>query len=472
MGSADFRLLTNVSRANSTAMTVTVRFAPSPTGHIHIGNSRPALYNWLFARKMGGEFILRFDDTDTVRSKQEYAVSIEKDLRWLGIEPTRIERQSDRLETYDAAAQKLKDAGLLYPCYETPEELERRRSRQRALGRPPVYDRAGLKQTDEERAAFEAEGRKPHWRFLLPNHDGDPFETRRTDVAWSDLCRGDQAVDLASMSDPVLIRADGSYLYTFTSIVDDIEMGISHIIRGEDHISNTGVQIAIFEAMDAKPPIFGHHNLLTTRDGEGLSKRKGALSIGSLREDGLEPMAVASLAVLTGTSQAVEPLPTMEALVEKFDLTSVSRSSAKFDPEELKSLNARLVHEMPFDAVAERLVGLGIRPSKEFWMTVRGNCETVGDARHYWQVVTGPVDSRIEDEDREFVSMARSFLPEGEITEDSWGAWTSALKTETGRKGRALFMPLRRVLTGIDHGPDMKALLPLIGRQNILDRLP
>ncbi|GAB4515918.1 MAG: glutamate--tRNA ligase [Roseibium sp.] len=453
-------------------MTVIVRFAPSPTGHIHIGNSRPALYNWLFARKMGGQFILRFDDTDVARSKEEYAVSIEKDLRWLGIEPDRIVRQSDRLESYDAAAQKLKDAGLLYPCYETPDGLERRRSRQRALGRPPVYDRAGLKQTGEERAALEAEGRKPHWRFLLPNHDGDPFSPRRTDVAWTDLCRGEQAVDLASMSDPVLIRADGSYLYTFTSIVDDIEMGITHIIRGEDHISNTGVQIAIFEAMNASPPVFGHHNLLTTHDGEGLSKRKGALSIGSLREAGLEPMAVASLAVLTGTSQAVEPVATMDALVNKFDLASVSRSSAKFDPEELKSLNARLVHEMPYEAVAERLLGLGIRPSREFWETVRGNCETVADACRYWQVVSGPVESRVEDEDREFVSRARELLPDGDITAESWGAWTSALKAETGRKGRGLFMPLRRALTGMDHGPDMKDMLPLIGRQNILDRLP
>ena len=453
-------------------MTVTVRFAPSPTGHIHIGNIRPALYNWLFAKKMGGRFILRFDDTALVRSKQEYADSIETDLHWLGIEPDLKERQSDRIANYDAAAQKLKDAGLLYPCYETPDELERRRSRQRALGRPPVYDRAGLKQTAEERAAFEAEGRKPHWRFVLPNHDGNPFETRRTDVAWSDLCRGDQTIDLASMSDPVLIRADGSYLYTFTSIVDDIDMDVTHIIRGEDHVSNTGVQIAIFEAMGAKPPVFGHHNLLTTIDGEGLSKRKGALSIGSLREAGLEPMAVASLAVLTGTSQAVEPVASMDALIEKFDLTSVSRSSAKFDPEELKSLNARLVHDLPFEAVESRLAAMGISGGADFWDTVRGNCETVDDARAYWLVVTGPVESRIEDEDQEFVSGAKALLPEGDITLETWGEWTSALKAETGRKGRGLFMPLRRVLTGMDHGPDMKALLPLIGRQNILDRLP
>ncbi|MCX2723221.1 glutamate--tRNA ligase [Roseibium salinum] len=453
-------------------MTVTVRFAPSPTGHIHIGNSRPALYNWLFARKSGGRFILRFDDTDLVRSKQEYVESIERDLRWLGIDPDRIERQSERVANYDAAAQRLKDAGLLYPCYETPDELERRRSRQRALGRPPVYDRAALKLTDDERAALEAEGRKPHWRFLLPNHEGNPFETQRTEVAWTDLCRGEQAVDLASMSDPVLIRADGTYLYTFTSIVDDIDMGVTHIIRGEDHVSNTGVQIAIFEALGAKAPVFGHHNLLTTREGEGLSKRKGALSIASLRESGLEAMAVASLAVLTGTSQSVEPVPAMDALVEKFDLASVSKSAAKFDPEELRNLNARLVHELPFEAVKDRLAGLGIDAGPEFWETVRGNCETVDDARTYWQVVAGPVEGRIDEEDRDFVARARDFFPEGEVTRETWGAWTGALKAETGRKGRGLFMPLRRVLTGMDHGPDMKDLLPLIGRQNILDRLP
>ncbi len=453
-------------------MTVTVRFAPSPTGHIHIGNSRPALFNWLFARKAGGRFILRFDDTDVERSRAEYARSIETDLRWLGIDPDRIERQSERVESYDAAARKLKDAGVLYPCYETPEELERRRSRQRALGRPPVYDRAGYRQTAKEREAFEAEGRRAHWRFLLPNHDGDPFETRRTEVSWNDLCRGDQTVDLASLSDPVLIRADGTYLYTLPSIVDDIDMGVSHVIRGEDHVANTGVQIAIFNALGADAPQFGHHNLLTTRDGEGLSKRKGALSIGSLRDAGLEAMSVASLAVLTGTSQAVEPVPDMASLIEKFDLSSVSRSSAKFDPEELKNLNARLVHDMPFAEVSDRLATLGIDTGEVFWNTVRGNCETVHDALAYWQVITGPIEGRVEDVDREFIASARQLLPAGEITLESWGAWTTALKAETGRKGRGLFMPLRRVLTGMDHGPDMKEMLPLIGKQRILDRLP
>jgi len=453
-------------------MTVITRFAPSPTGHIHIGNSRPALFNWLFARKNGGKFILRFDDTDLERSKAEYAASIERDLRWLGIAPDRIERQSERIASYDAAADRLRAAGVLYACYETPDELERRRSRARALGRPPVYDRAGLKLTEEEKAKLEAEGRKPHWRFLLPNHDGDPFRTRRTDIAWTDLCRGEQSIDLASMSDPVLIREDGTYLYTLCSIVDDIDMGVTHIIRGEDHVANTAVQMAIFRALGADAPIFGHHNLLTTVSGEGLSKRKGALSIGSLRDDGIEPMAVASLAVLTGTSHAVEAVPDMDALVEKFDLTSVSRSAAKFDPAELLVLNARLVHDMPYAAAAERLSALGISGGEAFWTAVRGNCEKVGDAKLYWQIVEGPVESRIEDEDRDYVSRARDLLPDGDVTAETWSAWTQALKAETGRKGRGLFMPLRRALTGLDHGPDMKDLLPLIGRRNILDRLP
>lgn len=452
-------------------MTVTVRFAPSPTGHIHIGNSRPALFNWLFAKKNGGDFILRFDDTDLERSKAEYAEAIDRDLRWLGINPDRIERQSERVAAYDAAAQKLKDAGLLYACYETPEELERRRSRARALGRPPVYDRAGLKMSDEEKAAFEAEGRQAHWRFVLPNHDGDPFSTHRTDVSWTDLCRGEQSVDLASLSDPVLIRADGTYLYTLPSIVDDIDMGVTHVIRGEDHVANTGVQFAIFQALGAKPPVFAHHNLLTTRDGEGLSKRKGALSIGSLRDSGLEPMSVASLAVLTGTSHAVEPARSLGALGDIFDLTSVSRSSAKFDPAELDGLNARLVHGLSHEEVAERLSAMGIDAPEAFWMSIRENCEKVEDAARWWQVITGPVASRIDDEDKDFIAAALEHLPEGDIDETTWQTWTGALKAATGRKGRGLFMPLRKALTGLDHGPDMKAVLPLIGRRGILDRL-
>ncbi|MBD8892810.1 glutamate--tRNA ligase [Roseibium litorale] len=453
-------------------MTVTVRFAPSPTGFIHIGNIRPALFNWLFALKTGGTFILRFDDTDLERSKEEYAKAIEHDLAWLGVHPHRIDKQSERFALYDEAADVLRKAGLLYPCYETADELERRRSRARALGRPPVYDRAALKLTDEEKARFEGEGRKPHWRFLLPNHDGDPFTTRRTDVSWTDMCRGSQTIDLASLSDPVLIREDGTYLYTLPSIVDDIDMGVTHVIRGEDHVANTGVQISIFKALGAEPPVFAHHNLLTTRDGEGLSKRKGALSIGSLRDSGYEPMAVASLAVLTGSSQAVEAVPTMTELGTRFDLASISRSSAKFDPEDLNGLNAKLVHEMPFSQVQERLFSMGVNVAEPFWLTVRGNCSKVSDARTYWQVIHGPVSSAVAEEDREFLAAAVKLLPEGDITTETWGEWTSRLKAETGRKGKGLFMPLRKALTGMEHGPDMKDMLPLIGRQNIQARLP
>lgn len=453
-------------------MTVTVRFAPSPTGFIHIGNIRPALFNWLFALKSGGTFVLRFDDTDGERSKEEYARAIENDLAWLGVHPHRIERQSERFALYDKAAEALREAGLLYPCYETADELERRRSRARALGRPPVYDRAALKLTDEEKARFEGEGRKPHWRFLLPNHDGDPFVTRRTDVSWTDLCRGEQTIDLASLSDPILIREDGTYLYTLPSIVDDIDMGITHVIRGEDHVANTGVQIAIFRALGAQPPVFAHHNLLTTRDGEGLSKRKGALSIGSLRDAGYEPMAVASLAVLTGSSQTVEAVPVMADLCSRFDLASISRSSAKFDPEDLNGLNAKLVHDMSFDQVRDRLLSMGINVQEPFWLAVRGNCGKVSDARTYWQVIHGPVSSVADSDDREFLARAAKLLPEGEFSSETWGEWTGILKKETGRKGKGLFMPLRKALTGLEHGPDMKDMLPLIGRQNTLARLP
>lgn len=453
-------------------MTVTVRFAPSPTGFIHIGNIRPALFNWLFALKSGGTFVLRFDDTDVERSKEEYARAIENDLAWLGVHPHRIERQSERFALYDKAAEALREAGLLYPCYETADELERRRSRARALGRPPVYDRAALKLTDEEKARFEGEGRKPHWRFLLPNHDGDPFVTRRTDVSWTDLCRGEQTIDLASLSDPILIREDGTYLYTLPSIVDDIDMGITHVIRGEDHVANTGVQIAIFRALGAQPPVFAHHNLLTTRDGEGLSKRKGALSIGSLRDAGYEPMAVASLAVLTGSSQTVEAVPVMADLCSRFDLASISRSSAKFDPEDLNGLNAKLVHDMSFDQVRDRLLSMGINVQEPFWLAVRGNCGKVSDARTYWQVIHGPVSSVADSDDREFLARAAKLLPEGEFSSETWGEWTGILKKETGRKGKGLFMPLRKALTGLEHGPDMKDMLPLIGRQNTLARLP
>ncbi|KAB2721423.1 glutamate--tRNA ligase [Brucella intermedia] len=457
-------------------MTVTVRFAPSPTGYIHIGNTRTALSNWLFAQKNGGKFILRYDDTDVERSRDEYAQAIAVDLDWLGVKPDRVEYQSKRFDVYGRAVEKLKQAGLLYACYETADELERRRKLRLARRLPPVYGREGLKLTDEEKAAFQAEGRKPHWRFLLPNFDADPFNTKRTEVHWDDLVRGPQTVDLASMSDPVLVREDGTYLYTLPSVVDDIDLGITHIIRGDDHVTNTGVQIAIFEALGAQAPVFGHHNLLTTISGEGLSKRTGALSVGSLREAGFEPMAVASLAVLIGTSESVSASPNMESLAEKFDLASISKSSAKFDPAELDTLNRALLHEMPFSEAKPRLAALGISGDKAepFWLAVRGNLDRFKDAAHWWSIVDGelPETPDFSEEERAFLREAFTLLPPAPWDHQTWKIWAEAVKAATGRKGKSLFMPLRLALTGQAHGPELADLLVLIGPERTLSRRP
>ncbi len=456
-------------------MSVTVRFAPSPTGRIHIGNARTALFNWLFARKAHGRFVLRFDDTDVERSREEYADAIEADLAWLGIKPDLVVRQSDRFALYGQAATRLKEAGLLYPCYETPEELELRRKVRLSRRLPPVYGREALKLTDEAKAALEAEGRRPHWRFLLPNFDHDPFAPTRTEIHWEDVVRGPQAVDLASMSDPVLVREDGSYLYTLPSVVDDMELGITHIIRGDDHVTNTGAQIALFRALSAEAPAFGHHNLLTTSTGEGLSKRAGALSIASLREEGVEPMAVASLAVLIGTSEAVTACPDMDALAGRFDPASSSRSAARFDPAELQVLSRSLVHAMPYDEAASRLEEMGISGpvAEPFWNAVRGNIETVAQADFWWRVVTeGPEPATLSPEDRDFVAAAFDLLPGEPWDHQTWREWTRRVKEETGRKGRALFQPLRLALTGRESGPELADLLPLLGRERVLARKP
>ena len=453
-------------------MTATLRFAPSPTGNIHIGNARTALINWLYAKRQGGTFILRFDDTDRERSREEYAQGIARDLAWFGITPDRVERQSARMDEHATATARLKEQGLLYACYETPDELERKRKRQAARGLPPVYDRAGLKLTQDERDTLEAEGRRPHWRFLLPNHDGDPFQPRRTEVTWDDLVRGPQTIDLASMSDPVLVREDGTWPYTLPSVVDDIDFGVTHIIRGDDHVANTSVQIALFEALGANVPAFGHHNLLMNASGEGLSKRLGSLSIRSLAEDGYEPMAVASLAVLIGMAGSVEPMPDLDALAERLDLSAISKSAAKFDVSELDSLNAKLVHGFEWEDVRDRFTGNAFGGQGEtFWPIVRENIEKVGEAPGWWDrlMTAEPV---IDEGDREFLILARTCLPEGEIGPESWSNWTAALKEKSGRKGRALFMPLRKALTGMEHGPDMGRLLPFIGRERMLARLP
>jgi glutamyl-tRNA synthetase len=457
-------------------MTVIVRFAPSPTGNIHIGNARTALFNWLFAKQRDGRFILRFDDTDAARSTREFADAIQEDLFWLGIRPDAVHRQSDRFAHYDAAVEELKAAGLLYPCYETPEELELRRKVRLSRKLPPVYGREALKLSEDDRRKLEAEGRKPHWRFLLPNFETDPFAPRRTEIHWDDLCRGPQTVDLASLSDPVMIREDGTYLYTFTSVVDDAEMGVSHVIRGEDHVTNTGVQIALFRALGTEPPAFGHHNLLTTATGEGLSKRTGALSIAGLRERGIEPMAVASLAVLIGSSESVSAVHSLDELAARFDIAAASKGAAKFDPAELLVLNRALFRETPFEEVRERLALPGITGPKAeaFWLAVRGNIDCLSDTTIWWRIVEEGRggDLHLDTDDLAFVRAAFDELPPEPWDRETWKVWTDRVKEKTGRKGRALFMPLRLALTGLASGPELADLLPLLGREETLARRP
>ncbi|RLQ87691.1 glutamate--tRNA ligase [Notoacmeibacter ruber] len=455
----------------------TVRFAPSPTGYIHIGNARTALFNWLYAKRDGGRFILRLDDTDQERSEERYAQAIVGDLNWLGIEPDETVRQSDRFATYAAAAERLKAEGLLYPCYETQEELERRRRLRLARRLPPIYGREALKLSEEERADLEASGKKPHWRFRLPNFRDDPFQPEPTPVEWDDLVRGPQQVDLASLSDPVLIRADGTWLYTLPSVVDDGDLGVTDIIRGDDHVTNTGVQLALFDALELKRPNFGHHNLLTDPTGAGLSKRTGAQSIRGLREAGLEPMAVASMATLIGTSQSVKVFDDLDALAEDFDPASASKSAARYDETELWALNRSILHETPFADVEERLGALGIdgEEAPGFWMIVRANLDRFEDVQDWWHIVKdGPVEpvSFESDDDRNFARAAFDHLPEGEWDETIWKRWTDAVKAETGRKGRGLFMPLRLALTGRRAGPELADLVVLLGRERTLARRP
>jgi len=446
-------------------MSARLRFAPSPTGNIHVGNLRTALFNWLSALRQNGVFLLRFDDTDAERSRSAYADAIRRDLEWIGIVPTEVYRQSERMDLYESAASRLRESGRLYACFETPEELDAKRARQRRRGLPPVYDRAALALTESERRGLIDAGRRPHWRFLLAEN---AEKGRR--VGWEDRFRGEQSVDLDSLSDPVLIREDGTFLYTLPSVVDDIDLGITEIIRGEDHTTNTAVQIALFEALDASPPAFGHHNLLTAVGGEGLSKRSGARSIAGLRDDGFEPMAVATLAALVGTSLPIEPVETMAELSERFASASVSRAPAQFDEAELAGLNARFIHETPFAAVSERLDGLGIAGDEAFWLAVRGNCTVLADAKAWWQIVSGSVETTpIEDE--RLAEAAIALLPEEPWDGETFKGWTASIKEATGIGGRALFKPLRLALTGRDHGPEMAALLPLIGRRDTLARL-
>ncbi|MFG1341042.1 glutamate--tRNA ligase [Xanthobacter autotrophicus] len=438
-----------------------LRFAPSPTGLIHVGNARTALINALLARRAGGTFILRFDDTDTARSRAEYADAIATDLAWLGIAPDRTFRQSDRIADYEAAAERLKAAGRLYPAYESEDELELKRRLQRARGLPPVYDRAALALTEADRARLEAEGRRPHWRFRLDHGV----------VAWDDGVRGPQQVDTASLSDPVLVRADGSFLYTLPSVVDDLAMGVTDVVRGEDHVTNTAVQIEIFEALGGPAPRFAHHNLLTLPSGEGLSKRLGHLSLSALREAGHEALAVAAAAVLVGTAHAVEAMESLDALAGMVDLGHISRAPARFDPDDLAQLTARTLHMMPFATVAPRLAAAGIGGGEPFWLAVRGNLTLFPEAADWWALVSQPAAGVVAEADRAFLGEAAALLPPEPWDGQTYANWIKAVKAASGRSGKALFHPLRLALTGLEKGPELAALLPLMGRARVAGRL-
>jgi glutamyl-tRNA synthetase len=433
-------------------MSVKVRFAPSPTGYLHVGNVRTALVNWLFARKHGGHFLLRIDDTDTERSKDEYTAAIREDLSWLGITWDSEEHQSKRFERYALAAEKLRAQGRLYACYETPEELDIQRKMLASRGLPPIYKRP----TEEQNKKYEAEGRKPHFRFLLNDEE----------VAWDDLIRGKVAMKATTMSDPVLLRADGFPVYTLASVVDDGELAITHVIRGEDHVSNTAVQVQLYKALGYKVPEFAHMALLKTKDGE-LSKRLGGNDIRALREAGILPMAVNSLLARIGTSDAVEAFADMKPLTDSFDFKKFGRAPANYDVAELEKLNEKLLHQLPFAAVKDKISFA----DEQFWLSVRNNIKTLAEVQQWFAIMHENVEASLNHDERAFIRSVVNQLPAEPWSESTYDAWIAAIKPTTSRKGKELFMPLRLALTGRDHGPELKKLLPLLGRKKVVERL-
>ncbi|WP_324748956.1 glutamate--tRNA ligase [Sphingomonas sp. LY54] len=439
-------------------MTVTTRFAPSPTGRLHVGNIRTALHNWLWAKKHSGRFILRLDDTDAERSTEENAEAIRRDLAWLGLAPDEEHRQSQRFDRYEAALETLRAIGRAYPAYETAQELDLKRKVQLGRGKPPVYDRAALALTEAEKAKLEAEGRRPHWRFKLDH--AAPIE-------WHDLVRGPQHIDPSLLSDPVIRREDGSWLYMLPSAVDDIDMGVTHVVRGEDHVTNTALQIQMFEALGAASPAFAHEALLVGSEGK-LSKRLGSLGVEAMREAGIEPMALIAKLARIGTSQPVEAFAGPGPLVESFDFATFGRAPARFDMDELATLNARIVHQLPFAAVADRLPeGM----AEDAWVAIRPNLRSVAEAADWWHIVEGPVEHKAADSDRDFIAAAADVAGSIDWSDAPWKALTAALKERTGRSGKSLFLPLRQALTGRDSGPEMAPLVALIGKDQSLARL-
>jgi len=431
----------------------TTRFAPSPTGYLHVGNLRTAVFNYLIARKAGGTFILRIDDTDPERSKEDYVEAIKEDLTWLGLTWDRIERQSERLDRYAQAADKLRDMERFYEAFETPTELDLKRKKQLNMGKPPVYDRAALDLSDAEKEALRVE-RNGHWRFKLD----------QSRINWTDGILGDISIDAASVSDPVLIRGDGQVLYTLASVVDDTDMGVTHVVRGSDHVTNTATQIQMIEAIGGKVPSFAHHSLLTGPQGEALSKRLGTLALRDLRSNGIAPEALLSLMARLGSSDPVELRSGLNEIAEGFDLSKFGSSPTKFDEQDLLPLTARHLQSLDIADVADTIAGLGVPDAlvAQFWDVAKDNITTLKDLDGWWALFRDGADPLIEDEDTEFVAEALTLLPDGPYTDASWGEWTSAVKTATGRKGRGLFMPLRRAITGLSHGPDMSKVLPLM----------
>lgn len=439
------------------------RFAPSPTGKLHIGNARTALITWLATRHAGGEFLLRIDDTDRERSKDEYTDAIKRDLTWLGLNWDNLAHQRDRQALYDEKIAALKESGRLYPCYETPEQLELKRKTLLNKGQPPIYDRAALDLTQGEREKLEEEGLSPHWRFKLEH----------AEITWDDKVRGPVRFHGKDLSDPVVLREDGSPLYHLCSVIDDIDFGITDVVRGEDHVSNTATHIQMFEALGGPVPAFAHLPLLSDAQGGKLSKRIGSLSIEAIREEeGLEAMSVNALLARLGTSEPIEAFAELDPLIASFDFAKFSRGTPKADPDELYRLNAKLIHDMPFDDVKDRLSEqFKGQIDRNYWRAIRANIARVEDVEQWLSITHNNIQPIIAEEDVEYISMAALTLPEGNFTTESWGIWIAAIKEKTDRKGKALFMPLRQALTGMDHGPEMDKILPLIGRERVLQRL-
>ncbi len=434
-------------------MTIT-RFAPSPTGYIHVGNLRTALMNYLIARKAGGTFILRIDDTDPVRSEEKYVDGIKQDLEWLGLHWDKVERQSERLDRYADAAEKLRSIDRFYEAFETPTELDLKRKKQLNMGKPPVYDRAALNLSAEERDALRAERGDGVWRFKLDQER----------INWKDGILGDISIDAASVSDPVLIRGDGQVLYTIASVVDDTDMGVTNVVRGSDHVTNTATQIQIMKALGMTPPSFAHHSLLTGPQGEALSKRLGTLALRDLREQGVQPMALLSMMARLGSSDPMELRSEMSELIEGFEVSSFGTAPTKFDFADLFPLTANVLQAKPLADVADQIADLGVPAdlAETFWTVTRDNITTLKDLAAWWTLFSEGADPVIDDEDAEFVAQAMAMLPEGPFDDTTWKTWTGAVKEATGRKGKGLFMPLRKALTGQSHGPDMSATMTLL----------